>query len=106
MIDFKSYCKANKAIWACTLHNSHNETLGAIPAKYMEKCDVNVLKCMDFDKEKLLALKLPQDVITNWHLCSEGLKALQGEAKIRSQLIWRNKFIQSKNRSLFYSEWH
>ena len=57
----------------------------------MEKCDINVLMCMNFDKEKLLPLKLPQfykDVITSWHLCSGCLKAPQGEVKLRSQLIW------------------
>ena len=74
----------------------------------MERCDINVLMCMNFDKEKLLPLKVPQfykDVTTSWHLCSGGLKAPHGEAKIRSQLIWGDKFIQSKNLTLFYSEW-
>ena len=63
----------------------------------------------EYWKEKLLPVKLPQfykEVIFSWHSCGGGLKAPQSEAEIRKQLIWGNKYIQTKGKTIFYENWH
>lgn len=75
----------------------------------MQLCNVNLLMSMSIEKEKCIPIKLPkfyQEVIFCWHSCGGGLKAPQSETEIRKQVIWGNKFIQSKNKTLFYHHWY
>ena len=109
MIDFKSFCLAAKAVWCQRLYYSSNETWAIIPQKHMEQCGIDLLMCLNIDKEKQIPLKLPKfyrEVIFSWHSCGGGLKAPQSEAEIRKQLIWGNKMIQTKGKTLFYDNWH
>ena len=109
MLDFKSFCLASKAVWCQRLYNSSLETWTIIPQKYMEQCNINLLMCMNIEKEKLLPVRIPQfykEVILSWHSCGGGLKAPQSEAEIRKQLIWGNKYIQTKGKTIFYENWH
>lgn len=109
MIDFKTFCVAMKAVWATRLYKSKNETWTIIPNKYMESCGINIWLQMNIDKEKLLPLKLPRfysEVILSWRSCGGGLKAPQNEAEIRQQIIWGNKYIQTKGKTIFYKNWH
>ena len=45
------------------------------------------------------------EVLLVWHLCGEGLKAPQNANEIRQQLIWGNKYIQSRGKTLFVDNW-
>ena len=79
-----------------------------IPLKYTEKCKIEVLMNMNFEKEKLLPIKLPSfyaELIVSWHLCGGGLKAPQKDIDIRQELIWGNKHIQTKGKTLYYAHW-
>ena len=109
MLELRSFCLAAKAVWAQRLYNSKDETWTIIPKKHMEQCNISILMSMNIDKEKVIPIKLPkfyQEVIFSWHSCGGGLKAPQSETEIRQQIIWGNKFIQSKNKTLFYPNWH
>ena len=86
MLDFKSFCFASKAVWCQRLYNSSLETWTIIPQKYMEQCNINLLMCMNIEKEKLLPVRIPQfykEIILSWHSCGGGLKAPQSEAEIQ-----------------------
>ena len=75
----------------------------------MNNCEINLLMRMNIDKENLLPIKLPQfykEAILSWISCGGGLKAPQSTTDIRKQLIWGNKLIQSKGKTLFYKNWH
>ena len=75
----------------------------------MEDCNINTLMCMNMDKGKHLPVKLPlfyHEVISSWISCGRGLKAPQSQTEIRKQLIWGNKYIQTKGKTLFYKNWH
>ena len=109
MIDFKSFCLAAKAVWCQRMYNKSNETWTIIPQKYMEDCSLELLMHFNIDKEKQIPVYLPKfykEVIFSWYLCGGGLKAPQSEVEIRKQLIWGNKMIQTKNKTLFYKAWH
>ena len=108
MLDFKAFCTAAKAAWAHKLHNCKNETWGIIPKKYFEACDFATLLCMNNEKEKHIPVKLPifyRDLIHCWHLCGGGQKAPQDANDIRKEIIWGNKFIQTKGKTLYYKHW-
>ena len=108
MIDFKSFCTAMKAIWAERLYKSQDETWSIIPKKYMEKCSIVRLMCMNHNKSKLIPVKLPQfyeEMITGWHLCGRGQKAPQSDLDVRQELIWGNKYIQHKGKTLYFYHW-
>ena len=108
MIDLKSYCSAMKAVWAQRLYNATNETWAIIPQKYFETCDISLIMCMNADKGKHIPINLPQfykEVITSWHECGGGKKAPQSAADIRKEIIWGNKYIQCKGKTLFFRHW-
>ena len=109
MVDFKAFCQAMKAVWAVRLLKKTSENWSIIPSKYMEQCNIKTLMCMNIRTEKDLPIKLPlfyQEVIFSWNLCGGGSKAPQSQTEIRKQLIWGNKMIQSKGRTLFYKNWY
>ena len=65
--------------------------------------------CMNIDKENSIPIRIPQfykEAILSWHSCGGGLKSPQSETEIRKQIIWGNKIIQSKGKTLFYKNWH
>ena len=108
MIDLKSYCVAMKAVWAYRLYNAKNETWSIIPQKYFENCDIQTILCMNTDKEKHIPIKLPmfyKEVITSWHECGGGKKTPQNVADIRKEIIWGNKHILCKGKSLYLKHW-
>ena len=108
MIDFRSFCTAAKATWAYKLYNCKKETWGIIPRKYFEKCDFPTLLYMNSKKDKHIPIKLPafyKEVILSWHLCGGGQKAPQDANDIRKEMIWGNKFVQSKGKTLYYKHW-
>ena len=108
MLDFRSFCIAAKAAWAYKLYNCNKETWGIIPGKYFEKCDIATLLCMNSEKDKHIPIKLPafyKEVILSWHLCGGGQKAPQDANDIRKEMIWGNKFIQCKGKTLYYKHW-
>ena len=93
MLDFKSFCLASKAAWCQKPYNSSLETWIIIPPKYIDQCNINLLMCMNIEKEKLLPVRIPhlyKEVILSWYSCDGGLNAPQSEAEIRKQLIWGN----------------
>ena len=101
MIDFKSFCISAKAVWVQRLYNSTDETWNIVPSKVFEKCELNILMCMHFEKEKHLPIKIPQiykESILSWHLCGGGSKAPQDTTSIRLQILWGNKFIQTRGK--------
>ena len=109
MLDLKSFCAAAKAVWCQRLYTSKDETWTILPKTYMEHCEINLIMCMNIDKESLLPVKIPQfykEAILSWHSCGGGLKSPQSEAEIRKQIIWGNKLIQAKGKTLFYKNWH
>ena len=75
----------------------------------MEQCNIKTLMCMNIKTEKRFTKKLPlfyQEVIFSWNLCGGGSKAPQSQTENRKQLIWGNKMIHSKGRTLFYKNWY
>ena len=73
----------------------------------MEHCNINLLMCMNLDQRKQLPIKLPnfyQKAILAWHQCGGGLKAPQEPKEIRQEIIWGNKYIQSKGKTLFFKK--
>ena len=107
MIDFKSFCTAMKAIWAERLYKVKMK-LGVLFQKYMEKCSIVRLMCMNHNKSKLIPVKLPQfyeEMILGWHLCGGGKKAPQSDLDVRQELIWGNKYIQHKGKTLYFYHW-
>ena len=108
MLDFKSFCIATKAAWAHKLYNCKDETWGIIPGKYFETCDIATLLCMNIEKDKHIPITLPffyKEVIHSWHLCGGGKKALLDANDIRKEIIWGNKFIQSRGKTFYYKHW-
>lgn len=108
MIDFRAFCIAMKAVWATRLYNNNKDTWTIIPQKYFEKCDVKTMLCMNIEHEKHIPIQSPvfyQEVIKSWHLCGGGKKAPQNAAEIRKEILWGNKFIQSKGKTLFFKHW-
>lgn len=68
MIDFKTFCSSMRAAWAYKLYKSDGENWSIIPKKYLEKCGIEMLMCMNFQTEKQIPIKLPQfykDVINS-----------------------------------------
>ena len=109
MLDLKSFCLAAKAVWCQRIYMSKNETWSILPKAYMDHCEINLLMCMNIDKENSIPIRIPQfykEAILSWHSCGGGLKSSQSEIEIRKQLIWGNKIIQSKGKTLFYKNWH
>ena len=109
MLDLKSFCLAAKAVWCQRIYMSKNETWSILPKAYMDHCEINLLMCMNKDKENSIPIRIPQfykEAILSWHSCGGGLKSSQSETEIRKQLIWGNKIIQSKGKTLFYKNWH
>ena len=109
MLDFRSFCLSMKAVWAVKLNKSDGEGWSIIPKKYFENCGIEVLMCMNSETEKQLPIKLPQfykEVIHAWHLCGGGNKAPQNATEIRQEIIWGNKHIQCKGKTLFFPNWH
>lgn len=108
MVDFKSFCLAMKASWASKLYKSTNETWTIIPNKYFENCDIATVMCMNAETVKQIPFKLPEfylNVVQCWHLCGGGCKTPQSAYEIRQEMIWGNKFIQSKGKTLFFNNW-
>ena len=108
MLDFKAFCIAAKAAWACKLLDRKNETWGITPNKYFEACDFPTVLCMNNEKEKHIPIELPvfyKDLIHSWHLCGGGQKAPQDANDIRKEIIWGNKFIQTRGKTLYYKHW-
>lgn len=63
---------------------------------------------MNAESEKHIPFQLPpfyKDVIHGWHLCGGGRKAPQSAYDIRREIIWGDKFIQSKGRVLYLKNW-
>lgn len=97
-----------KAVWAQRLYNSKEETWAILPSKHFENCGIEKLLCMNAENEKHIPIQLPpfyKDVIKSWHLCGGGRKAPQNALDIRKEIIWGNKFIQSKGKTLYFKNW-
>ena len=108
MIDFRTFCIATKAVWAARLYHCKNETWGIIPSKYFENCEIEKMLCMNIESEKHIPVQIPsfyKEVIKSWHLCGGGKTAPQGANDIRKEIIWGNKFIQAKGKTLFFKSW-
>ena len=108
MVDVKSFHMALKASWAGRLWHKQTETWTAIPRMYMKNCDINMLMCMNFEKDKQIPIKTTEfykEVLLAWHLCGGGLKAPQNANEIRQQLLWGNKYIQSRGKTLLMDNW-
>lgn len=59
MIDFRSFSKSMKAVWASKIYNSKDETWAIIPNKYFESCGIGKLSCMNAESEKHIPFQLP-----------------------------------------------
>ena len=54
-------------------------------------------------QKKHLSIKLPKfyrEVVTSWHACGGGRKA-----DIRKEIIWGNKHIQTKGKTIYFEDW-
>lgn len=108
MIDFKNLNISMKAMWAYKLHTNNEETWTILPKKYFESCGIEKILCMNFENEKHSPIKLPSfyaEVLKSWHLCGGGKKAPQNAYDIRKEIIWGNKYIQSKGKTLYFKNW-
>ena len=102
IIDLKSYCTAMNAY---RLY----ETRSIIPQKYFENCNIKLVLCMNTEKERHIPIKLPlfyKNVITSWHECGGCKKSPQSAADIRKELIWGNKYIQIKGKTISFKLWN
>ena len=108
MIDVKTFNTSMKATWISKLYNGQNEKWTAIPRKLMSKCELKFLLNMNTEMEKQIPINLPQfykEVIMAWHLSGGGIKAPQNANDYRREMIWGNKYILSKGKTLFYEHW-
>ena len=109
MIDFNSYCNAIKATWIPRLLNNNDEIWAVIPNKIFSECNLNTLLMMNISEQKHIPIKLPdfyKDVIHAWHLAGGGQSTYPTHhIEIRKQLLWGNKFILSKNKTLYHKHW-
>ena len=108
MIDFKTFCIAMKAVWACRLIKCKQETWSIIPKKHLDNIGIKHILCMNIEHDKQIPIKLPifyKEVIYSWYLSGGGNKTPKSTNDIRSQHIWGNRFIQSKGKTLFFKAW-
>ena len=108
MIDFRIFCMSMKAVWAYRLLKSKLETWSIIPKKYFEKCDLNKMLCMNANQEKHIPIFLPRfykEVIHCWHLSGGGNKAPKNANEIRTEILWGNKHIQTKGKTIYFENW-
>ena len=97
-----------KANWATQLFNNQKDTWTFIPQKYFENCKINLMLWMNAANEKHIPIKLPifyREEIHSWHLCGGGQKASRNVADIRQEILWGNRFIQSKGKTLLFKHW-
>ena len=74
----------------------------------MSKCELKFLLNMNTEMEKQIPINLPQfykKVIMSWRLSGGGIKTLQNAKDYRRKMIWGNKYIVSKGKTLFYEHW-
>ena len=63
---------------------------------------------MNAETEKHLRIKLPKfyrEVVTSWQACGGGRKAPQSATGIRKEIIWGNKHIQRKGKTIYFKHW-
>ena len=64
--------------------------------------------CMNANEEKHIPINLPtfyKQVIYCWHLSGGGNKAPKNVGDIRTQILWGNKYIQNKGKTLLFTHW-
>ena len=108
MIDFRIFCMSMQAVWAYRLSKCESETWSIIPKKYFEKCEINKILFMNADLEKHIPFALPgfyKEVIYCWHLSGGGNKAPKNANDFRTEILWGNRFIQSKGKTIYFKNW-
>ena len=108
MIDFRIFCMSLKAVWAYKLSKCESQTWSIIPKKYFEKCEINKVLCMNANLEKHIPFALPsfyKEVIYCWHLSGGGNKAPKNANDFKTEILWGNKFIQSKGKAIYFKNW-
>ena len=63
---------------------------------------------MNANEEKHIPINLPtfyKQVIYCWHLSGGGNKAPKNVSDIRTQILWGNKYIQNKGKTLLFTHW-
>lgn len=63
---------------------------------------------MNSEKEKHIPIKIPTfylEVVKSWHLCDGDEKAPQDAQDIWKEIVWGNKVIQVRGKTLFFEHW-
>ena len=112
MIDIKSYFKSLRAIWVSRLVDGNLANWKLIPLKYFNATGKNWLvfqmnnegnECIEYLKN---IPKFYTEVVSSWNASGGGqVKKPVTFSDIRKQVIWGNKFIKFKNKSIVFENW-
>ena len=112
MIDIGSYFASLRASWVSRFVSGEMDNWKLIPYKYFRQFGKNWLifsMNIEYKKIKDYLRYIPdfyKEILQTWIKMSGGqTKTLSHFAEIRKQLIWGNKFIMFKNKSLMFDNW-
>ena len=112
MIDIGSYFASLRASWVSRFVSGEMDNWKLIPYKYFRQFGKNWLifsMNIEYKKMKDYLRYIPdfyKEILQTWIKMGGGqTKTLSHFAEIRKQLIWGNKFIMFKNKSLMFDNW-
>ena len=112
MIDIGSYFVSLRASWVSRFVSGEMDNWKLIPYKYFRQFGKNWLifsMNIEYKKIKDYFRYIPdfyKEILQTWIKMGGGqTKTLSHFAEIRKQLIWGNKFIMFKNKSLMFDNW-
>ena len=112
MIDIGSYFASLRASWVSRFVSGEMDNWKLIPYKYFRQFGKNWLifsMNIEYKKIKDYLRFIPdfyKEILQTWIKMGGGqTKTLSHFAEIRKQLIWGNKFILFKNKSLMFDNW-
>ena len=112
MIDIGSYFASLRASWVSRFVSGEMDNWKLIPHKYFRQFGKNWLifsMNIEYKKIKDYLRYIPdfyKEILQTWIKMGGGqTKTLSHFAEIRKQLIWGNKFILFKNKSLMFDNW-
>ena len=112
MIDIGSYFASLRASWVSRFVSGEMDNWKLIPYKYIRQFGKNWLifsMNIEYKKIKDYLRYIPdfyKEILQTWIKMGGGqTKTLSHFAEIRKQLIWGNKFIMFKNKSLMFNNW-
>jgi hypothetical protein len=112
MIDIESFFASLRASRVSRFVSGDMDNWKLIPYKYFRQFGKNLLifsMNIEYKKNRYYLRYIPdfyKEILQTWKKMGGGqTKTLSHFAEIRKQLIWGNKFIMFKNKSLMFDNW-